>query len=92
MSQYGELLKQLEELDRRIEEAKHNEYEPALDEVLATTEAFGFSPTEVFGLLNRRTGKSRRGVRAGRRALQYKCAKSMKSKGADSRQTQMDFA
>jgi DNA-binding protein H-NS len=49
MSYYSELSKQLEELDRRIEEAKRSEYGPALEEVRATIAAFGFSVTEVFG-------------------------------------------
>ncbi|ANB74917.1 hypothetical protein AYM40_20925 [Paraburkholderia phytofirmans OLGA172] len=92
MSKYSELSKQLEELDRRIEEAKRNEYGPALEEVRATIAAFGFSPVEVFGQSRGGTARSKRGTKAGKRGTQERRSRSTKSESADSRQTQIEFA
>ena len=88
MSKYSELSKQFEELDRRIEEAKRNEYGPALEEVRATIAAFGFSPIEVFGQSSGSTARAK----GGKRGTQEKRSRSTKSESADSRQTQIEFA
>ena len=92
MSYYSELSKQLEELDRRIEEAKRSEYGPALEEVRATIAAFGFSVTEVFGRSYGSTVRSKRGAKAEKRGAQGKRAGSTKLDSADPRQTQIEFA
>jgi DNA-binding protein H-NS len=92
MSYYSELSKQLEELDRRIEEAKRSEYGPALEEVRATIAAFGFSATEVFGHSRGSTAKSKQGTRAGKSGTQAKRSRSTKSDSTDPRQTQIEFA
>lgn len=92
MSKYSELSKQLEELDRRIEEAKRDEYGPALEEVRATIAAFGFSPVEVFGQSHGSTGRSKRKAKTGRRGTPVKLSRSTKSESADPRQTQIEFA
>jgi DNA-binding protein H-NS len=92
MSYYSELSKQLEELDRRIEEAKRSEYGPALEEVRATIAAFGFSPIEVFGQSSGSTARLKRGAKGGKRGTQEKRSRSTKSESADSRQTQIEFA
>jgi DNA-binding protein H-NS len=89
MSKYSELLKQLEELDRRIEEAKRSEYGPALEEVRATIEAFGFSPTEVF---EQSHGRAVKKTKTGKRGTLAKRPKSAKSEGTDPRQAQIEFA
>ena len=90
MSYYSELSKQLEELDRRIEEAKCSEYGPALEEVRATA-AFGFSVAEVFGHSRGSTARLKRGAKAGKSGTQAKRSKSTKSDSADPRQTQIEF-
>ncbi|CAE6967636.1 hypothetical protein R69608_07028 [Paraburkholderia nemoris] len=92
MPQYSELSKQLEELDRRIEEAKRNEYGPALEEVRATIAAFGFSPVEVFGQSRGSTARSKRGAKGEKRGTQEKRSRSTNSESADFRQTQIEFA
>jgi DNA-binding protein H-NS len=93
MSYCSELSKQLEELDRRIEEAKRSEYGPTLEEVRATIAAFGFSVTEVFGRSYGSTVRSKRGAKAEKRgAAQGKRAGSTKLDSADPRQTQIEFA
>jgi DNA-binding protein H-NS len=92
MSKYSELSKQLEELDRRIEEEKRNEYEPALEEVQATIEAFGFSPAEVFGQSHGRAARSKREAKSGKRGTLVKRPKSTKSESVDPRQAQIEFA
>lgn len=92
MPQYSELSKQLEELDRRIEEAKRNEYGLALEEVRATIAAFGFSPAEVFGQSRESTARSKHKTNTGKHGTQEKRSRSTKSESADSRQTQIEFA
>jgi hypothetical protein len=92
MSQYNELSKQLDELDRIIEEAKRNEYGPALEEVRATIAAFGFSPVEVFGQSRGSTARSKREAKTGNRGTLVKRSRSTKSERANPRQTQIEFA
>jgi DNA-binding protein H-NS len=92
MAQYSELAKQLEELDRRIEEAKRNEYGPALEDVRATIAAFGFSVAEVFGDSHGSTARLKRGAKAGKSGTKEKRSRSTKSDSADPRQTQIEFA
>jgi DNA-binding protein H-NS len=85
MEHYGNLLKQLEELDRRIEEAKRNEYGPTLDEVRATIAAFGFSAAEVFGPSRGHAGKTRPKRSTGKRS------RKASSEAEESRQARIDF-
>jgi DNA-binding protein H-NS len=85
MSQYRELLKRLEELDRRIDEAKRNEYESALAEVKATVVAFGFSPAEVFGPSHIKAAGTRRRRKTGSEAA------PKKYRDTNPRQTQIEF-
>ncbi|ANB74950.1 hypothetical protein AYM40_21110 [Paraburkholderia phytofirmans OLGA172] len=92
MSQYSELSKQLEELVRRIEETKRNEYGPALEDVRATIAAFGFSPVEVFGQSHGSAARSKREAKTEKRGTLVKRSGSTKSDSADPRQTQIEFA
>jgi DNA-binding protein H-NS len=92
MSHYSELSKQLEELDRRIEEAKRNEYGPALEEVRATIAAFGFTVAEVFGNSYGSAARSKRTARTGKLGTQRKRSRSTKLDSVDPRQTQIEFA
>lgn len=92
MAQYGNLLKQLEELDRRIEEAKRNEYGPTLDEVRATIAAFGFSVAEVFGSSPGYVVKAKRKRSTEKRGAQRRRSRTASSETEDSRQAQIEFA
>jgi DNA-binding protein H-NS len=92
MSQYSELSKQLEELDRRIEEAKRRECGPALEQVRETVAAFGFSVAEVFGRSHEGAARSKREANAGKRGALAKRSRSTKSDSADPRQSQIEFA
>jgi DNA-binding protein H-NS len=67
MASYRELLKQREELQRKIDAAKAQEVDEAIEKVRAIVAEFSLTPLQVFS-----QSKAKRGPTKGTRAAKYR--------------------